>query len=107
MPELLPLPVVIEPFSTFGDEIAGATPDEVALNLAAATRTSLAWRCKPRRPLPDVWTLFAGHQLTYEARQALRDVVAEYTRLPVHQRAATAVLLTGAPVGELTQPTLF
>ena len=76
------LPVIIEPFSTFGDEVAGETPDEVALNLAACTRTSLFWRCKLRRDCPDLRAAFRGCRLSEDGKNALRWVAAVYARFP-------------------------
>ena len=87
MPAPVVLPVIIEPFSTFGDEVAGNTAEEIALNLAAATRTSLAWRCKPRRPVPDLREVFRGCRLSPVAEHELREVDAVYRRLAMRQEA--------------------
>lgn len=75
-----PAPVIICPFSAFGDEIAGETPDEVALNLAAGTRIALFWGCELRRACPDLLALFAGCKLSAEAKQACRWVQSVYDR---------------------------
>ena len=52
------LPVIVDPFGRFGDEIAGDAPSQIALNLAAATRIALSFRCKPLRPCGNPWAHF-------------------------------------------------
>lgn len=76
------LPVIIDPFSTFGDEIAGETPNQIALNLAEGTRISLSWHRKPVRECPDLRAAFHGLKasLSPEAKLALQWVAKVYAR---------------------------
>jgi hypothetical protein len=64
------LPIVSDPFSRLGDEIAGDTPDQIALNLLAVCKISRG------RPLlhepPNLHTIFAEYTLSDDARAALR-----------------------------------
>ena len=83
-----PLPVIICPLSFFGDEVAGDTADQVALNLLAGTSIALSWRATPRRELPDLRAAFKGQRLSPEAKAACRAVEAIYHKLG--QKAETA-----------------
>ena len=76
------LPVIVDPFSRFGDEIAGETPDEIALNLAGATRVALFFRCKPLRPCVSPWQHFQGCKadLSPEATAAVIFTAEVYLR---------------------------
>ena len=90
-----PAPVIICPFSAFDDEIAGNTPDEIALNLAAGTKVALKWRRRPRRKCPDLLAAFSGCKLSPEAKDACRWVQSVYDRetakaQPQPQELATA-----------------
>ena len=71
-------PVIVCPLSRNRDEIAGDTPDEVAINLHQATLISLRFRCKPLRKLPDVRSIFRPYNLSPEARTAVEKVAAIY-----------------------------
>ena len=85
------LPIIGCPFSVFGDEVEGATPDEIAHNLAAGTRIELSWRRKPRRPCPDLRQAFRGCKLGDMAKLELLWVTQVYARLapkPQLQEAA-------------------
>lgn len=66
------LPIVSDPFSRLGDEIAGATPDEIALNLGASVRISLRYRAPLQHEAPDLRKLFRGTKLTEPAKESLR-----------------------------------
>lgn len=76
------LPVIVDPFGRFGDEIAGGTPSEIALNLWAATRIALAFRCKPLRPCVSPWAAFQDCKadLSPEAMAAIISTAGAYAR---------------------------
>ena len=71
------LPVIIDPFSRLGDEIAGDTADQIALNVLAVVRTSRRHRALLLHPPPDLRAAFKGHKLTAQSRAALRQAEAE------------------------------
>lgn len=73
-------PVIIDPFSYFGDEIAGSTPEEVAQNLIIGTRIALKWRAGANRPCPDLRELFRGCVLSSESKMGLVWVTGVYAK---------------------------
>jgi hypothetical protein len=66
------LPIIIDPFSRSGDEVAGNTPDEIALNLWACVSISRRYRQALHRSPPNLEELFRGYQLSSEAKAAIR-----------------------------------
>ncbi len=74
------LPVIVDPFSRFADEIAGEMSSEIALNLAAGTRIALSFHRKPLRRCPDLWAAFAGcrDELSPDALKAIERVAQTY-----------------------------
>ena len=85
-------PTILCPLSRTGDEIAGETPDEVALNLHAATVISRRFRCKPVRPCPDLREVFRGCDLSPEAVAARDKVAAIYADLKPKRQPQPAPL---------------
>ncbi len=77
-----PAPVIICPFSKFeGTQIAGNTPDEVAINLRDGTRIAQFWGARRRRPCPDLRAAFRGYHLSEPAKTACREVQEIYDRV--------------------------
>jgi hypothetical protein len=64
---------VIDPFSRSGDEVAGVTANEIALNLRRCVAISRQYRQPLQRRAPDLRKLFRGHTLSVEAKKALRE----------------------------------
>jgi hypothetical protein len=69
------LPVLYDPFSRLGDEIAGTTPDELVINFAHVCRLG---RQMPRGAVlhhepPNLRRLFHAFSLGTEARLALAE----------------------------------
>lgn len=79
-PQPSSLPVIVEPFSRLGDEIAGDSASEIALNLAAATRLSLIFHKRPLRPCVSPWATFAQckSELSAAAIEALKYTARAY-----------------------------
>jgi hypothetical protein len=72
------LPVVIDPFSRTGDEVAGETPDEIALNLGRALSFNRAGALLQHEP-PNLRQLFKGCALSEPAKEALRKADAAFS----------------------------
>lgn len=64
--------VVIDPFSRSGDQVAGETADQVALNLWECVAISRKYRQALSRPAPDLREIFKGYALSRAAQSALR-----------------------------------
>ena len=97
----LPLPVIVEPFATFKDEVAGNTVDEIATNLLLCTRFAVRNRLQPKRPLytlAELRDFFRGHVLTEESKNACREVSRTYDRIIAYHAKYTKP--TPAPVPE-------
>lgn len=81
------LPVVIDPFSLSGDFVAGATPNEIALNLAKVVQLS---RSRPLRHQPqDLRKVFRGCKLSEDAKAALRKADASINAALSHPLSRT------------------
>lgn len=65
------LPVIIDPFSRLGDEVAGDTADEIALNVLRVVELSLRLRATIVRAPLDLCQLFDRYTLSPQARAAL------------------------------------
>jgi len=72
------LPVVVDPYSRSGDEVAGGGANEIALNLWMCVSISRRHRQALHRPPPNLLKLFRGHDLSAEARAALRKTEAVF-----------------------------
>jgi len=70
------LPAIIDPFSRLGDEVAGETADEIALNVLRVVQLSMRLRAILVHTPPDLGALFERHTLSSEARDAVRRAAA-------------------------------
>jgi hypothetical protein len=66
------LPIVIDPFSMLGNEVAGDTPDELASNLEYCCKISRIYRQSLQHDPPDLRKLFRGIKLSEPAKKSLR-----------------------------------
>jgi hypothetical protein len=69
---MMALPSIIDPFSKLEDEIAGATANEIAANLAESVQLSRRWRLPLLHRAPDLASIFRGETLSAAAKAALR-----------------------------------